>query len=329
MAFDLLAIQDGALLAWGRPRGGLELELLDGSGRAGGAPIEVKLSPGNPIIEIAGASLGGRVGLAWLSRSASGAATFGVIGDAETRSFSEAFALSEVSVGDPTRRGHVAFAVSDKHRMVALTRGMDEPCDDEKQCATFRFRELLSTGPELRGLPASVPSPCPSPLAGFELVGERSHYAYCSRASSRSEVTAFMRQPDPLYVGLSKPAPGCDPLGSLRVGSDALFVLECAEGRRGMRIGGLGDRERNVDLTSPKLECVLGRPRLSAPGSPPFEMNLGDALGNLGAVLPAAFGVPGSRAAWTGTSLLVASWMRGNVILRRYECRGADLVRTG
>ncbi len=329
VAFELLAVEDGAVLAWGAADGGLGVALLDGSGVARGEPLAVAQAPRDPVIEVAGASLEDRVGLAWVTRSKTGAASFGALGDAGTRAMGQAFPLAETTPGDATRRGHVDFAVSDKNQMVALTRELDETCDGGKRCAAFRFRELLSTGPELRGLPATVPAPCPSPLAGFELVGERWHYAFCSRTSDTPQVTAFMRQQAPFWVGLSRPGPGCEPLGALPVGTEALYVHECAGGRRGLRLGGLGAAEHEVDLTSPKLECVLGRPRLTAPGSPPLAIDFAGPLSSLAPVMPMQFGGPGARAVWTGTSLLVATWVNKHVTLRRFECRGAELTRTG
>lgn len=331
VAFELVAVEAGALCAWGEPSGGLSVALLDASGRAQGEPLKIAGAASGSVLEVAGGSLGNRVGLAWLSRSEQGAASFGSLGDAETRSFSAAFPLTDATLGDVAKRGHVAFAVSDKNEMVALTRGLDEPCSEPKgaSCAAFRFRELLSTGPELRGLPISVPSPCPAPVAGFELVKERWHYGFCSRESGGPNVTTFMRQLAPFYVGVQKPAPGCTPLGSTRVGADALFVFQCGDARRGVRVGDLNASERSVDLGQVKLECALGRPRLVAPGSPALQLDLSAPLSGLGPLLPADVAPAPSRAVWTGTSLLAASWMKGRVVLRRYECRGAELVRTG
>lgn len=326
-AFELLALDDGALLAWGGPTG-LAVAVLDAAGRARGEPLAVPGAPREPVVEIAGASLGSRVGLAWASRSEKGAASFGALGDAETRAFSSAFALSDATLGDVTRRGHVALAVSDKAEMVALVRVRDEPCSDSggPTCAQYRFRELLPTGVEPRGLPMSVPSPCAPGHAGLVLVKDRWHYGFCSEGSGQPEVTTFMRQLSPFYVGVAKPAPGCTPLGALRLDADALFVFQCGDAPRAVRIGGLESGERSVDLSRLTLECVLGRPRFTAPG---LALDLSAAASGLGPLLPVSFGGGAARAAWTGSALLVASWVKGRVSLRRYECRGAELARTG
>lgn len=330
VAFELLAIEDGALLAWGSPSG-LQIALLDTAGRARGEPLSVPGAPRERVVELAGGSLGSRVGLAFVTRSATGAESWGSLGDAQTRSFSPAMALAAATLGDVTRRGHVGFAVSDRNEMVALVRGLDEPCAEPKgpSCAQFRFRELLATGPEPRGLPISIPSPCSAPLAGFELVKERWHYGFCSQANLRPDVTTFMRQREPFYVGVATPAPGCLPLGATQVGDDALFVFQCGDARRGVRIGDLNSRERDVDLSAGELECRLGRPQFTAPGTPRLALDLSGPLGGLGPLLPQAFAPTNARAVWTGSALLVASWMAGKVVLRRYECRGAELARTG
>ncbi len=138
-----------------------------------------------------------------------------------------------------------------------------------------------------------------------------------------------MRQLAPFYVGVETPAAGCSPLGATRVGQDALFVFQCGDARRGVRIGDLNSTPRSVDLSGTKLECVLGRPRLTAPGTPPLALDLSGPESGFGPLLPADFGGASARAAWTGSALLVASWVSGRVLLKRFGCRGAELARTG
>jgi hypothetical protein len=255
---------------------------------------------------------------------------WGALGDATTRSLSPALALTESDGRGRSRRGALAVAVGADGRLVTLARGRDEPCAEgrPRACATFRFRELSSTGPVLRGLPLRVPAPCPRALAGHLVIGGRSHYGFCSERSGRPEVTAFMRQTDPFYVGVSRPAPGCVPLGATAIRGDAVFVFQCGDQRRGIRLGGLGAPEREVDLTDARLECALGRPRLSAAAGGSL-LDLAAPKSDLGVLLPTALGGPLARAAWTGSALLVATWVRGRVILRRWECRGPELSRTG
>lgn len=330
VAFELVATDDGALLAVGAKTGGLSLLFLDATGQEVGAALTLG-SEVERVVEIAGAALGNRVGLAYVTRHDAAAASYGVLGDASTRSFAAPSALTPTTLGDLTRRGHVAFAASDKNEMVAVVRGLDEPCGDDKQrsCAAYRFRELLSTGPELRGLPMSVPTPCPATIAGFAIVGARWHYGFCSQASGQPRTTAFMRQLSPFYVGVTHSPPGCAPLGVTRIGSEALFAVQCGDIRRALRIGGMDSPEQSLVITNTTLDCRLGRPRLTLPGEPPLTLDLAASTSGLGPLLPESVAAANSRAVWTGSSLLVASWVRAAVVLRRYECRGAELARSG
>lgn len=327
-SFALVAAEDGAVLAAGTPRTGLSVSFLDSRGQPRGAPLVVAGSEKHAVLEVAGASSGSQVGFAWTERSESATTAHGVLGDSKTRSFAALLPLGEASVGATEAGGrHIAFSISDKAEAMVLMRVRDEPCADapDRSCAAFRFRELLSTGPELRGLPMSVPLPCSGGLAGFTLVGERSHYAFCSEQNGTPRVTAFMRQLSPFYVGVKSLASGCAPQGALRLGDDAVFVLDCASGRRGVRIGGLDSDERPLDVGQATVSCELGRPRLRVPGQPPLSFDLGPPFEGLGPLLPERFG-KALHAVWTGSSLLVAEWRAGQVAVRAYECRGGELA---
>lgn len=329
VAFDLVGVPGGAALAFGAPGGGVRVALLEGSGTARGEPIALPTADSAEAEEIAVVSLESRVGVAWSSRSTKGGAVFAALGDSETRAFGAPYPLTESTLGDPSKRGTLALAVSDKNEMIAVARGPNEACrGDASTCAAFRFHELGTSSAELRGLPMSVPSPCSTALAGFDVIRDRWHYGFCSQASGAPSVTTFMRQLTPFYVGVSTPAPGCTPTGATRVGSDMLFVLQCGDARRGVRMGGMESIEKSLDLSKARLECALGRPRLVTPGAE-LTLDLSAPLAGLGVLLPTEFGGPNARAVWTGTSLLVASWMKRAVVLKRWECRAGELTRTG
>lgn len=331
VAFELIATKSGAALAWGEPKSGrLLVAFLDEGGDARGEPVRVERTgrAGAEVIEVAAASLDDRVGVAWIDRAGQTTASWGALGDAGTRSFSAALALGASQVEAATRRGAIALSASDKNELVALRRGPDEPCpgDKEKTCAAFAFRELLSVGPQARGLPLSVPSPCLRPLVGFALVKDRWHYALCSTAEGPPVTMAFNVQRTPYYADAKPLLRGCQPIGMLVVEGAVLIAAECEAGRRAVRVGDMTTPVTTLDVSRAELACERGRPRVRIPGEPALAFALDQPMSGLGPILPASLASPGSRAAWTGSRLLVASWARSNVVLRRFGCRGGDLV---
>lgn len=335
VAFDLVATQDGAVLMWGSPGKAdarLEAALLDAHGGALGEPISLRL-PGDArserIVEVSAAASGTRIGVAWVATEDQSAMAWGAVGDAATRAFTPAVGLGEVTLTGAAQRGHLAVAASERSQLLVLRRGIDEPCfeDPKRRCAAFAFRELIGNGTETRGLPLSVPAPCAHAIAGFTVVDDRWHYALCSQAEGAAKSTLFSVQRTPFYADAKPIHAGCAPLGSTRVGEDAVTVAECPGGRRATLGGGLERPLRNIDLSQATLACERGRPVLRAPGDQPFVLELGSAREGVAPLLPSSIAPGNARAAWTGAALLVATWVQKKVVLHRWECRGPELLR--
>ena len=328
LGFDLAPLADGALLVIAERDGGVSARLLDGEGAVRGKPLWIAPASDGKAFEVAAASLGTRIGAAWVAESRGGSASFGALGDAATKSFSPPQLLGEAPRRSTAEAGFVALSASEEGGFVALRRGLDEPCegDQKRSCASFGFRELLPGAVERRGLAMSVPAPCARPLAGFVSDGERWHYGLCSLDRGAALTTHFMRQLSPFYVDVHHSLEGCTPLGATALGGDVIFAGDCAEGRRGVRVGGMGSKPQRFELAQASVDCVGGRPRLRAPGEAPLELHLREPRAGLELLLPGRV-VPGhSRAAWTGMRLLTATWLAGDVVLRRFECRGSELV---
>ncbi len=333
-AFDLVTTAEGAALAWGRPaRDGAKLTvaLLDANGEAKGEPLAIAGSDASSIVEVSAASVAGRIGVAWVARAGEDAASFGALGDPATRSFGAASPLGDASLGDPSQRGHLAVASSDRGELVVLRRGRDEACQTERghTCASFAFRELTGTGPVPRGLPLAVPASCGRALVGFGLVKERWHYAVCSELDGHPATTTVNIQPRPFYAEAKKVLEGCSPLGAVALGDDFVVVGECADGRRGVRFAGMNTPPRELDLSKTTLACERGRPVLRAPGDVPLGLVLDVPRDGLAPLLPLAYAPANARAVWTGSSLLVASFVKRTLMLRRYACSGGELVLNG
>jgi hypothetical protein len=110
------------------------------------------------------------------------------------------------------------------------------------------------------------------------------------------------------------------------VGSDdVLFAGECPKGREGVRVAGMGSKERRLDLSQASVDCVAGRPRVRVPGDDALELSLREPRAGLELLLPSRFAPGRSRAVWTGMHVLSATWLAGDVVLRRYRCQGSKL----
>ena len=184
----------------------------------------------------------------------------------------------------------------------------------------------MPSGAEKRGLPMSVPAPCSRPLAGFVSDDERWHFGMCSQETGDAVITHFMRQLTPFYVDVHTSLQGCEPLGATGLGGDVVFVADCPKGRRGVRVGGMGSKPKTVDLAQASVSCVLGRPVLRAPGDGALELPLREPRSGLELILPGRFSPGHSRTVWTGLNVLSATWLAGDVVIRRFHCKGNELV---
>jgi hypothetical protein len=331
VAFDLVALPDGALLAWAERDAGLirmRVQALDASGLARSpARTLAALEPGASVVEVSAAATGSMVAVAWVERGPR-ATIRAVLGDPAVGSYGEPALVATATIGDAARRGNLAVA-ADGERAFAFHRGEREPCLDDKtrECTRLAFAELSGTSPMPRRIPLSVPAPCASAIAGFVVSAGRWHYAICSVESGRPRTTTFRIQYEPRYAEAHEVLDGCSPAGATSAGNDVFVVGDCAQGRRAARIGPIDARPQTLDLSRVEVTCRLGHPVLSAPVRPRFELRLDPPRDGLAALLPPEAAPAGARAAWTGTSLVVARYGAGAVALQRWGCRGADWVR--
>jgi hypothetical protein len=325
--FELVALPDGAALAVAEKGGGLTVLLLDKRGAQRSPPVTVPEAGRERIGEVALASAGTRLALAWVSLSGGEGAVFGALGDASTRSFAPPMSLGSVTLEHGAVRGYLSVAAGSQGEFLVLKRGADEPCveDATRRCAAYGFRELGPATTETRGLPMSVPASCAHGLAGFVSVEERWHYGLCSQAEGRPVTTHFMRQLKPFYVEVHRSFEGCAPLGSTVLGKDAFFVADCPGGRRGVRVGAMRQALREIDLSQVDVACESGRPVFRDPERS-LELRLEGPRDGLGVLLPRRLGKGNARAAWTGSRLLIASVKGGDVSLQSYGCRGSVLL---
>jgi hypothetical protein len=156
----------------------------------------------------------------------------------------------------------------------------------------------------------------------FAVSGGRWYYGVCSQATGKPVTTVFSIQAEPQYARADRLLEGCLPLGALSQNDELWLVGDCpGEGqRRGVRVRG-GNAEP-VELRVDRVEavCQSGAPLIRQTGARGLNLTLLAPRDGLAAFLPKALAPDGSRAAWTGRTLLVASLNQGLITLKGYQC---------
>jgi hypothetical protein len=342
-AFDLVAVPRGALFVWGQPTrmgGGVRAAKLDAMGTVERPDIVVfapTLSPTGTsaeriapdALEISVASAGGRVGVVWVAREQTVLTIEAALGDLNADAFSPRRVLGSTSRLETGGRGHVAAAVAPDGRAFVLVRAQDRPCGDGTgPCGAFNVYALRAEGASDNGPGLLVPGPCERAAVGMGFAQGRFHYAVCGTQNSQRGTTVYSIQPDAQYARADLVLPGCSPLGFFVAHDELVIPAACEGGRAGVRLSRDGGGMRSLSLDGASVRCEGTMPVISTPGAPAMSMRLDQPISGIEAMLPARVAPAGSRAVFTGRSVLVASSLGGEVTVHRFECEGGDLVRT-
>ncbi|MFW5924643.1 MAG: hypothetical protein ACOCV4_00665 [Myxococcota bacterium] len=334
-AFDLAVRAAGAVLVWGEPAqrgGGVRALALDGQGVVRGPERDV-LAAGEPqgrgsrVAELAASAGGGRLGVAWVLRDLDGElrvrATHG--NDAAT-TFAPAVKLGKSETGSFDGRGRVAVAVSKSGLVDVLYRSGAGPCragQRDAQCARFAHWQPKGAG---RGLPLMVPEPCAPGVVGSLFREARWYFGVCSEGAT----TVYAIQFDPEYAHAENVLAACTPEALVPGPEGVLALGRCDGDLRAVELREGGKQRTDVGSVERRAACEEGKPVLTmvGAGQRARELRLTGPLGALEAWLPEAVAPPEARAVWTGRALLVATPIASEVALRRFECDGAQLIRT-
>lgn len=354
IAFDLVSTPGGAVLAWGTPArqgGGVRALALDPTGAPRGTEVDVvrrgearsgsaEEAPAQ-IEELTIASSGTRVGLAWVLGGPTPIvqATFSpqeVEGFAPPRTLAP---TSPLVPGSRAARGRIAMSSREDGALVVTHRLDDARCSEavaaeaggsgSTMCARIARSEIDSLVAELEPTTEmEVPDPCPSLLAGAVTTSGTWFYGICHQTPTLA-TTLYAIRPSISYAAANDTLAGCTPDAIAPLAEGVAVSGTCEGGRHTSFVDATG-RETSV-VVSPSFEvaCEAGRPVLSIGGdATPRRLGLVAAVSRLEGLLPERIAPRGARAIWTGSALLVATPLEGEVSLRRYECREASLVRT-
>ena len=338
-SFDLVATGSGAVLFFAGPlfeNGALRAVPLDPRGSARGPELTVVArAPNEPpllVAEVAAASAGGRLGVAWVAHETpERTAMFATFGGAEAEAFAPPIALGESVVLPRGVRGRLAMSASDDGALTVTVRNAAGPCGSEGgTCARYEHRRIGRSDPAPHRAEANeVRVPCEPFLPGSVWTNGVWYSGVCS-ASEGAHGHVFVLRAEPPYAADNDGPAGCLPVGLVALDEGAASVSRCAEG---LHVAQLGTDGRAVATTTRSVlstACVSGHPQLRSTGDGvTISLSLEAPQSRLEALLPASLAPEGARAVWTGEALLVAAPQGADVFLRRYVCRptSRELVR--
>lgn len=341
-AFDLVAVPRGAIFVWGQPTrmgGGVRAAKLDAMGTVERPDIIVYAPPLSPTgtsaeriaadaLEISAAAAGGRIGVVWVGREQTVLTIEAALGDLNGDAFSPRLVLGPTSRDRTGGRGHVATAVAPDGRVFALARLADAPCEDGRTCgalSVFSLRPDAAT-PSAPGL--AVPAPCERSAVGMGFAQGKFHYAVCGSPGAERGTTLYSVQPEAQYARADTVLPGCSPIGFFVAHEEIVIPAECTGGHAGVRLWREAGGMRPISLDRTAVRCEGATPVLTATGTPDLAIKLDQPMSGIEALLPAHVAPAGSRAVFTGRSVLVASSLGGEVTVHRFECEAGNLMRT-
>ncbi len=358
LAFDLVHTPGGAVLGWGTPSrhgGGLRALALDPLGTPRGTEVDVVRSgearsasaedaPAQ-IEELTLAASGSRVGLAWVlgGPTPSVQATFAA---QEVEGFAPASTLARTVAlvpGSRATRGRVAISTREDGALIVMHRLQDAPCSEavsaetgapDVVCGRIARTELDALVAALTpDPPMEVPAPCAALLAGAVTTAGTWFYGICHTRAVDAAVspvtTVYAIRPSISYAAANETLLGCLPEALVPLAEGTAVVGACEGARRIAILDATGRETAVVPAASTDVICEGGRPLIVVNGeATPRRIPLLAAVSRIEAFLPERLAPRNSRAVWTGTALLVATPLEGEVSLRRYECRELGLTRT-
>lgn len=343
-SFDLVSLPTGAVLVWGRPSrlgGGVSVLKLDAWGGVSGSEVvayEPRLpSSGNSAeriaedaLEIDASSSRGSIAVVWVARNQLELSVKSSVGDIGSMRFGAPVLLGSTHRTITSGRGWVSIAAREDGRFQAAVRLGDGPCTDGSAgpCSAVDMASIRATEVEPVGVPLSVPTPCPELVVGTAWVGPRFHYGICSARTGAPLTTAYTIETDVSIARSDDVLPGCQADGFFASGDEVLLPGRCPGGRAGARMGARAHGMRALPMDAVTVRCEGRTPIVQTSASLGATVRLVAPVDHLETVLPENVAPRGSRAVWTGSTVLVAIPGSGEVGLHRWGCDQGQFIAT-
>ncbi len=348
LAFDLVATAGGAALAWGAPAsmgGGVRAIALDPEGGPRGTEVSIRTRPSGPsegagptvADELVLGSSGTRLGVAWIASGVE-PEVWSAYSSQETEGLGVARSLGPTTPlgrGADASRGRLAMTTRDDGSIVLLRRLADGACSSaasserDARCARIGRDPLVVAGDDALGaVEAELPEPCAAVLRGALASAGTSYHALCHGGASPG-TTLYAIRPALSYAAAFDILPGCA-VEALTPLEDGVAVSgRCESGLAVSLVDAMGHESARLSDASFEVACEAGRPSVTARGREGSRrIALLGALSRVEGILPERIAPARSRAAWTGSALLVAAPLGREVGLRRYACRDDVFTRT-
>lgn len=346
VAFDLVALPDGAALAWGVPvdlSGGVHAIALEPLGGPRGDEVVLTRrgtaagtgsDEGPPLVEdVVATAVGSRVGVAWIVRRGARVLAQATVSSAGVEGFAPTLELGpSVPIPlDAPARGRLAAYVTPDATPVVAHRAEPGPCQaSEGTCAMVRHTRF--DGQELggRGAPMEILTPCDPLIVGAVGTRDAFFHGTCHLdAQGAVATTVFALYPAIELASAPDVMPGCTPVAMGPGPEGAIVIARCESGLAATAVDREGRITRGVTSATPRARCQDGRPVIEIAGEGgPLAMTLTDPVSRIEGLLPESMAPAGSRAVWTGEAILIAAHTAREVRVRRYQCELAELVRT-
>lgn len=337
-AFELVATSEGALLAWaeGACRAGVHVQRFDANGepQLQAASVEAcdpsRPQADEPIVELSAVASGGKLALAWITEGAS-PAVLGTYATDHAADFAPTLQLGAAEPGASSERGRLLLSASETGQQRVAWRAPRGPCASEPRgCA------MLVTQPHPPANEAAarrtdtreIPFPCARLLVGSTWSQGVWYDAFCALDGEAGSATTqvYAIRPEIFYAEVVPVLRGCAPLGAAPSQSGIVVFGQCGSTLRAhvLREG----RRQAIDVSDRQVRCEAGRPvlELHADGGAIETLRLDAPRDRLELWLPAKLAPPGSRAAFTGRRLLIATLQANRLTLRSQHCEGQTLV---
>ncbi len=268
------------------------------------------------------AAAAGRFAVAWASRDGGTEILRVILGDAGSLEAAPPIEVMRRPVGDERAPSPLGVGAGEDGRVLVLYEVNRATCPDGRgECGSVSMFDVQPGLARLAGGALSVPAPCRAPFVGPVANGDAYHFGVCSRAAGDARTTLYTLEPGNSYASAEERLRGCDAIGFGELPQPALFA-RCGDARRAVRL-----RPAAESPISPgRPTCVEGRPQLALGDA--GEVRFEAPASGLEAWLVDEIAPAGSRAIWTGETLLVASPQGRAVRVRRYECEDGAFRRT-
>jgi hypothetical protein len=334
-AFELVATSEGALLAWaaGSCRAGVHAQRFDANGapQLGAASISA-CDPSGPdvdaaISELSAVASAGKLALAWIT----GNSVLGTYATDHAADFAPTLQLGAAEPGAGTERGRLLLSASETGQQRVHWRAPRGPCAGEAGgCA------MLVTQPHPPAAEAAartidtreIPFPCPRLLVGSAWSQGVWYDAFCAldAQAGRATTQVYAIRPEIFYAEVVPVLSDCAPLGAAPSQSGIVVFGQCGSTLRAhvLREG----RRQAISVSDRQVRCEAGRPvlELHSDGAATETLRLDAPRDRLELWLPPSVAPSGSRAAFTGRRLLIATLQANRLTLRSQHCEGQTLV---